>query len=449
MTGRSAQGSESRLNKRPTRANSLSESEDQYSLSHNNAGASSSSGPDIVIHQPDSNDQSPNPPQEPPYLFDQSQTSADSSPRGRESFGFEDLSVDNVDPPNGFFLPSTIPYSLYISFKSVEEFRGCAAVDQDLPFNNSKSYQEIESKSQSYIRNTYTDALGTKDLFFRIGKCSIVGENGYRDTHALRSREDWNPVCRALINTWTTKNLRSLRLEISLDYFALQTEVFSGEPFAKTIRNEIHDLMRSANGERYIPRTEFNVITSYHIVCQIIDEDDHLEMRADEKKEFVQKVLDSAPRLLLMCVDSLLGMRCLKKLLDNGLSDLNLPLKDSHLCHPRCGADFRKLIAVQGSFMAAEFFNIGEHQDFSNHVVVPIHYINKKTHDSYSAEESNEHYCTGEKEASESSSVNPYGDNADSSAKSKAFCGSGAYSNVYRVNLDPDHHNLSKVSTFK
>lgn len=442
--GRSAQDAELEPSERLTRQYSPSESEDQSLLSDSNAGASSVSGPNIIVHQPEGSSPSPKPSPETPYVSNRPQTSADSRPRGRESFGFEELSVDNAEPSNGFVLPSTIQYSLDICF--IDKFRGRAAVNQDLPYNDPKSYQGIEEKATSYIRENYHEVLGTKEPCFRIGKCSIVSENGYKDTHALTSREDWKTICKILISLLNTKNLGTLGLEISRDYFALQTEVISGEPCAKTIRNEIQVLMKSSDCGRYIPRTELSRITSSNTLRQVIYEDASLTVEPDEKEIFIQRVQSNATRLLLMCVDKKLQMRCLKQLLDKGLSDADLPLKDDHLCHPGCWDEFESLIAVQGKFMAAEFLKIGEHQNFSDQVVLPIHYKEVKTQDNSPAEDNSEHYRTDEKNANAPKSKSPHGENSDGSAKDKAWCGSGAYSNVYRVNIDPDHHRLTKVS---
>lgn len=445
--GRAEEVLGSNPNKRLTQQHSLSESEDLGSFSDANAGACPPSGPDIVISDPDHNE-SPKTFPATPSISPNSQASDFGSSKGRDSLGPEDLD-DPANVNRGFVIPSTITYSLHYFLKSDSEHRGCAAVDQVLPYNNPKSYPSIEAKAKAYIRDHHTKALGARDLYFRIGKCAIVGEGGYRDTHALTSQEDWKNVCRALINLWTTTNLLKLRLEISQDYFALQTQVLSGEPFAITIRNEIHKLMKSAGSKLYIPCAEFNIITSSLILRQVIVEDSNLNMGPEEKETFVKRVQRDARRLFLMFTDAKLGMSCLKELMDKGWSDARLPLKNRLVCHERCQADFRGMINGQGSFMAAEFIKSYEHQCFSDLVIIPILYKKMKPHDDHPAEEPNEHYRTDEKKANGPNSISPDGDNDDGDAKTQAWCGSGSYSNVYRVNIDPVHHRLSKVSSFE
>lgn len=360
------------------------------------------------------------------------------------------MTVDPADLIPESVTPSTITYSLKLSFNSVNKFGDWAAVDQVLHYNDPKTYSGIGAKARAYIKQQHTKALGLRDLFFRTGKCSILGDNDYKDTHALTSLEDWVDICRALINLWTTKKRRTISLEISQDYFALQTQVIIGEPFAMTIRNEIHNLMRSCDGGQfYIPRAELYSITSRPIVRQIIVEDANLCLGSDEKEAFIERVPSDARRLFLMIIDAKLGMSCLKELLDKGCSDADLPLKSGLFCHASCKADFRSLIRGQGSFMAAEFMNMYEHQELSHHVVVPIYYKDVNSDNHHPAKEQNGHRRKNEKKGNDSMGISRYGDNDDGDAKSKAWCGSGAYSNVYRVNLDPVHHRLSKVSNLK
>ncbi|MCJ1263927.1 hypothetical protein MMC22_003797 [Lobaria immixta] len=444
---RSLQDARSPLRKRPTQQGSLSESEDQYSLSDSNAVASSASGPNIVLHQAESDNQSSKLSQATSYLSNTPEASEDLSPRGRESFGLEELSVDNadpIDPIHRSFIPPTITYSLHSSLRSVQEVSGCAFIDQTLPFDGARTYQDIESKARDYIRSHHGEILAARELYFRIGKCTIFDESGYKDTHLLTSQDDWNEICLVLIDLWNKKG-RTPRLKISQDYFGLQTQVVSGEPFANSLRNEIHNLMKQASdGKWYIPCAELNIITSNPMIRRIVLEDAHLDMTLDEKDLFIRKVQRDARRLLVMCVDASLGMSCLKELLDKGLTDAKLPFGKISPCHSQCKVNLRSLISMQGSFMAAEFLDIGQHQNFFPQTVVPIHYKKVKTQDNHPAEEKNEHFPTSEKKASDTNSTSSFDDNDDGHAKKMACCGRGAYSNVYRVKIDSDHHRLSK-----
>lgn len=430
-------------NERLARQHSLSESKDLGLFGDINAGAGSTSRPGIVVSFPKHNE-SPKPLPETQSVSPKNQTLEDWSPKGKDSLGLEDLTVNPANPIDGVVIPSTITYSLDVFCDGI---RGCAANNQTLLYNDPSSYPDIEAKSRAYIEKNHKAHPEARELYFRIGKCSIVGENGYKDSHTLASQEDWKSICTALIKLWTTENHRALRLDISQDYFTLQTQVIDNEPFAKTIRYQIHKLMKSSYYGRYLPRVELNIISSSPIVRRIILADPDLTMESEDATEgFIQRVQSDARRLFLMFLNAKLGMSCLKELLNKGLSDADLPLNESHYCHERCGSDFDHLINGQRSFMAAEFLDIHKHQNFSHHVITPIYYKDKKTNGNYVADERKEHCRTDEKKTNDANSTSTYGGNDNEDAKRKAWCGSGSYSNVYLVNIDPNHHRLSKVS---
>lgn len=307
-------------NKKLLRLQSLSESEDLGSVTGTNAGASSTSGPNIVISRHE-NAGSPNLLPETSPISAKSQTSEDSSLKGGDSLGSEDSTVDPAHTTPEFIIPSTIKYSSYLCGS---QFVDCVADNQILSYNDPKTYPDIQANARAYIAEHFSEAVGTKDLFLRIGKCSIVGKNGYRNARALTSDDDWKKICRALMRLWSTKNLQDVELEIFLDYFTFQTRVISSEPFATTIRNEIHNSLKSSSGEEYLPRAELGIITSNSMVRQIVFEDADLRMEPDEKEIFIQRVQSDAPRLLLMFIDAKLGMTCLKAMLDKGFGDAQL-----------------------------------------------------------------------------------------------------------------------------
>ena len=312
--------------------------------------------------------------------------------------------------------------------------------DQTIPLNDSNSYRKIEEIAESHVKEQHAAALTSKELNFRHGKCTIVGDGDYKDSQALNSLDDWKDICTVLINLWTTDYHRALHLDIYREYYSLQTKVIGTISFASTKRNEIHSLMQKAlDGRRYIPRIDLLRVTSKDMIRQIINEDRLKISTLDEQEALIQCVEQKAPRLLAMFVYAKLSMECLNVLLDKGLDDSVLPLKDDHCCHKGCEIDFHSLVAQQGAFMAAEFWNIGEHQRFGSHTVIPMKFRPRSegAHDMMPEETEND----SEREESKAGQ--------DDTDKKKAYCGSGAYSNVYRVKIDPNHHRLSKVSIFR
>lgn len=87
-----------------------------------------------------------------------------------------------------------------------------------------------------------------------------------------------------------------------------------------------------------------------------------------------------------------------------------------------------------GRLYAAELWDLGEHKRLHGFTVVPMQFHSKESReDDYLNETRSE--------------VEERGHDEEMTTPAQiACCGSGAYSNVYRVRLDPAHHRLSKVS---
>lgn len=157
-----------------------------------------------------------------------------------------------------------------------------------------------------------------------------------------------------------------------------------------------------------------------------------------QKERFIQDVYKKASILLTMCVLTQLRMECLKALLDKGKGDDTYPLEQKDCCHKKCGPNFDNLLQYQGGFHAAVFFRPGEHKKLYKGTVVPIHYYPK---------EFDATACSAESPVVPSEGEREFDDDDKDSEKYRAHCGSGVYSNVYRVRIDPAHHKLTKVST--
>jgi len=410
------------------------EAEDHEIFSNADTSQKVSSRPLIKVHQPDDSDESSRSLPGDAYTPGESQSSEGPTLSRRESFDFDHQIFLSQSPAEDFVVPQTITYSLHLTFEksSVHD----ATKVRTIRLNDPNSYQEIEEIAESHVKNQCAEALALKELYFRHGKCTIVGDREYEDSQALNSWEDWKDIYTVLINLWTPNYHQNLHLDIFREYYALQTKVIGTINFASTKRREIHSLMQKAlDGRRYIPRTDLLRVTSIDMIRQITVEDPLTFERSNEREAFIQHIQKKARRLLAMFVHANLPMKCLKELLDNGLDDKNCPLQGSHCCHPDCETDFHTLIEQQGAFMAAKFWQIGGHQKLDPHTVIPMKFHPKlqNAHDLMPEEIENE------------SEIEESRINDDSSPKGRAYCGSGAYSNVYRVKIDPDHHRLSKV----
>ena len=309
---------------------------------------------------------------------------------------------------------------------------------------DAKSYQKIEVSAQRYAQKSYAATLGQRSLSFRYGNCTLLGEKGFKSRRPLRSIEDWGEICKLIVGYWTSNAGRSLRLEIWREYTSFQRRAAKEASLTKAKRAEIHKLTKRTSEKtltrQYIPHTDLENVIPKQMITEIINEDPYKSMDEAQKAAFTQRVQSEGRILLTMFIYSGLRMECLKKLLDKGYSDADLPLTTNARCHShdRCVRKFDELLGKQGAYLAARFDKPGGHQNFDHHIVVPIHFCPK---DEERAEMVSE-MDTG----SGAVQQNAYGTKA--TAKDRALCGSGAYSSVYRVRLDPSHHALTPVSRF-
>ena len=196
-------------------------------------------------------------------------------------------------------------------------------------------------------------------------------------------------------------------------------------------------------GKPYIPHTDLKKFILPSMLPEIINEGLKQNIDADQKNALIQQLQSKGMILLAMFVNinDSTPLDCLRKLLAKDYCDEKLshqPLTKGHLCHNhnKCRKAFDMLLQQQGIYIAAQFNKPGEHQVFPHHIAVPIH------------------FCPMDEDSDGSDFELAYvGRNIEqmtharqADAKQRAFCGEGAYSMVYRVRLDPNHHTLAKVS---
>lgn len=339
-------------------------------------------------------------------------------------------------PVGDVAIPETVTYTLHITFE--KEDVPVLGNSGSIRLYDASDYQKFKQFAENCVKQHCEPALVGRSLNFRIGDCTIVGDNDEKQVQALSTQEDWVDICTVLMNFWNSNKHQHQHLHITRDYFGLLTKRTSDKSFATLKKMEMYELMKEAfDTRRYIPRTDLMTITSKDMVRQIILEDPAIE---SEQETFINEVLRRARKLLATCVYAGLGMRCLKHLLDKGHDDNNLPsqpLENKHRCHKKCGPQFETLVLVQGGFYAAEFWRAGEHQALHNRTVMPLHYHPFDHH--------NDSVRSGARETTSEFEDREL-DDEENLTKQLACCGSGAYSNVYRVRLDPEHHRLSKVN---
>lgn len=334
-------------------------------------------------------------------------------------------------PANGYIFPEIVTYSLHITFEGQRV---------SIHPNNLSSYEDIATKAEEWVNAQFRhSALAGRSVNFRHGDCTITSRNknksfGHIHTQSLSTDADWRNLCKVLAPLGD----QNIHLDIHREYFGLLIQRVSDEKFAETKRTEIYNLMeKTALNGRYLPRSDLLRVASEDMVREIINDD--LTLQPAEKEPFIQKVCKRAPKLLTMCVLARLPMNCLKRMLERGQDDNTNPLEKEHCCHQGCAQDFEDLLRYYRELNAATFFRPGEHQRLPDGTLLPIHYHPK-------VQDKSNFRASGARDASEKGIESD--EENRSSDKYKALCGSGAYSNVYRVRLDPAHHDLAKVSEF-
>lgn len=197
-------------------------------------------------------------------------------------------------------------------------------------------------------------------------------------------------------------------------------------------------MSKGFDGRRYIPTSILSQVTSQEMIHEILREDPLPDATHSQQEEFTKCVLERGRKLLAMVVSASLNISCLRRILDQGHSDQGLlqrPLTDDDLCHKDyCDPSFGYLVQIQGGFSAARFLEKGQHQDLHKSTVIPIHYCSSDADQSL-----------GEATKSRSEAGQRCQQEGEKEKKD-SYCGSGAYSSVYRVKIDPAHHSLSEVS---
>ena len=334
-------------------------------------------------------------------------------------------------------VPQTVTCLLSITF----EKQAIPNFPKDIVLNleDSSSYLDIDSTSEACIKKHFESRLAGKSLNYRHGECTVIGSNGDKHIHELSSQEDWRDICSILVEVRISNRRCSFHLEIKRDYFGLSIRRSDGETLASLKRMEMFRLMQTAfDGRRYIALTDLSRVIATETVQEILAEDPIPDTEPAQNKSFTHDVLLNGRKLLAMCVYSQLRMVCLKSIMDDGHNDSSLqdrPLVDDDFCHEKCQPSFAALVQWQGGFCAAEFLTLGQNQFLNPSTVVPIHYRPKQKGMGSSFNEVSDNRSSAERVRNE----------GKASPRQDACCGSGAYSNVYRVKIDPAHHKLSKV----
>ena len=272
-----------------------------------------------------------------------------------------------------------------------------------------------------------------------------MGEKKFRCRLPLTSPEEWVDIYKAILKYQTANASEGLHLTILREYALCQDRATKNSTLIAAKSLEIHNLRRRAwgrsPGKPYIPHTDLKKVILPSMLPEIINEGLTHNISADHKDALMQDLQSKCMILLAMFVyaNNRNPLDCLRELLDKDYCDAKLshqPLSEDDVCHNGCKKEFDALVDQQGSYIAAQFNKPGEHQIFRHHIVVPIHFCPLKD-DSDDTDSELAYEGRDRNKVTHARQIDP---------KQEAFCGEGAYSKVYRVRVDPNHHKLTRVS---
>lgn len=326
----------------------------------------------------------------------------------------DSLSNNSSQPPpaaqrNG---PQLLPYEADCVVNLVYGGEEHRALERRIWWQENTKYAELEHASIQWLQE-HLSIPETTHLYQKSGICRLINceQQSEFASRILENEEQWSEVLSDLITSFVPKHAYvKFRLEFLWKYSGLSIQRVSDEEYATTVRNAIHSKFQTNwQDQKFLPRKDLLEIFSENTIRELINDDKSLGRIANlDVDSFVQDISDDACRLLAICVWAKLPLECLYRLMAQGYIDVHLPLKKSH-CPNGHEVDFENFRTWQGSFIAHAFQDDRgrpEHLSLPREVVVPIMF--NETID---------------------------------------LLGEGGFGRVYKVQIDPDHHLFSVVSS--
>lgn len=316
-------------------------------------------------------------------------------------------------------LPTSVPCKLFVILDGKilphhEEAR-CYWNDASY-FSILQSVAERILQEQSYVQLEEESAR----LYKRAGRCRLMRSKDDFEVESIiiENKRQWEQYLPLMVAKFATNNhFVPFYLDFRWEYSLLIIKRQPGVAYAETVRGVLYD-RRQANyrDQKYFPRQVLDNLFKTSTVRELIDQDESLRRLAQkllnesglawDKEKFIAHVIADGIVYLALCIYARLPLECLYRLMDK-YKDCTTTLKVSDCPDGISKPDFDHLVELQGGFRAHTFFNDGrhpEHQKLDNNTVVPIKFEEKKD-----------------------------------------LIGRGGFGEVFRVHIDPDHHQFSPV----
>jgi hypothetical protein len=256
------------------------------------------------------------------------------------------------------------------------------------------------------------EELASKDeeLYFQGGYCIVRGErttkrSSYLDTSADSTA---NSVLQAAALFLCDVRGEKFDLEIHLEYATFGMQRSPQESYAEFLQQALDlKMVKNFDGHKYIPRADLRLFCQRSVIRSSVDNEPQFGSWTQTARDaFSEQIAVQMPRLHAVCIYAGFSLSFLQHLAESGHSDHDRP-PEAHKCEvPSCRFRLRRFHETQSSFFPAVFEKDQHFHEWNDDILLPIQF-NKKTDD----------------------------------------VGHGAFSTVYRVQIDPAHHSLShKVS---
>ncbi|KAJ4988218.1 protein kinase domain-containing protein [Stagonosporopsis vannaccii] len=140
--------------------------------------------------------------------------------------------------------------------------------------------------------------------------------------------------------------------------------------------NIVHTVFRGET-QRFLDKTAFDNITLERTIRLVIEDDDLLYLNAGELDTLVEQVAQKGKKLFATCVQGNIPMTCLKLLLENGLTDADMPLTKDHCPGPSPKRSFVSSFIPNQALFNTAYFKLDDFQDLKG-LTKPIDYDENK-----------------------------------------------------------------------
>jgi hypothetical protein len=302
-----------------------------------------------------------------------------------------------------------------------------------------KTYKYIEATAKR-VRGE-EDVPNDKELSLDDGRCKIIcvkhkhkikgsskGKCSLAEERPLENPRDWKDI-EALLQNYESEHLNhgnivliiNRKLKIIPRYIPNAEMPQQQRAHWNLVHFNIKQKMKKVDGksQKYMPNDEMQSFMTENIIRGLVKEEvDNLTIPANEVERITDRILHEAPKLLLMFVYGRIELRFMKILLEKGLNDKNLPFleerpswlpsgDDTDIGHFRDINDYDTVRQSQWPFLAVVFDKVQSgHRKLNPDAIVPF--------------------------------------------RKKEVRGSGAFSVVYRIELEESHqrlYELPRVST--